>query len=169
MIGRPRKYWQSKTCVDCGVEISRVSTRCHKCANKRLIKVPRLKVIDAWFNNPNATVESIAKMFKVTPQTISNILKRADLSSKEMVWRKQHPNLCIDCGASITERATRCRLCTRKLQLSQSPIRKKVIRIRMANPCATLQQIGDEVGVSRERVRQILSRAKLPTSHYKLH
>ena len=31
-----------------------------------------------------------------------------------------------------------------------------VIETRKRNPCATLQQIGDKFGVSRERIRQIL-------------
>ena len=38
-----------------------------------------------------------------------------------------------------------------------------VIRLRKGNPCMTLKQIGDRVGVTRERVRQVLSRAGLPT------
>lgn len=42
----------------------------------------------------------------------------------------------------------------------------KVIAIRQSNPCATLQLIGDQVGLTRERVRQILSGAKLPTVGY---
>lgn len=38
-----------------------------------------------------------------------------------------------------------------------------VIRLRKRNPCMTLAQIGSRVGRTRERVRQILSRAGLPT------
>jgi len=40
---------------------------------------------------------------------------------------------------------------------------KKVIQIRREDPCLTLQEIGDKVHVSRERVRQILEKAKLKT------
>ena len=43
----------------------------------------------------------------------------------------------------------------------------KIIALRWTNPCLTLQAIGDQVGVSRERVRQILKRTGLPTKHYK--
>ncbi len=45
--------------------------------------------------------------------------------------------------------------------------RDVVIELRKINQCATLQVIGDAVGVTRERVRQILSDAGLPTAHWK--
>ena len=44
------------------------------------------------------------------------------------------------------------------------PVRAGVKRTREANPCATLQQIGDKYGITRERVRQILLHDKLPTA-----
>jgi hypothetical protein len=40
--------------------------------------------------------------------------------------------------------------------------------MRNSIPCATLQEIGNKVGVSRERVRQILSRDSLSTKHYSM-
>jgi hypothetical protein len=46
-------------------------------------------------------------------------------------------------------------------------VRKQVINIREKNLCATLQTIGDKVGVSRERVRQILDSENKPTRHWK--
>ncbi len=42
-----------------------------------------------------------------------------------------------------------------------------IIEIRKSNPCATLKQIGDKIGVTRERVRQILNENRLPTIHWK--
>jgi hypothetical protein len=44
--------------------------------------------------------------------------------------------------------------------------RELVIKKRELNPCATIQQIGDEFGISRERVRQILASENLPTRHW---
>lgn len=43
-------------------------------------------------------------------------------------------------------------------------VRTHVIAIRKKDACATLQQIGDHVGVTRERIRQILVEANLRTS-----
>ncbi len=45
----------------------------------------------------------------------------------------------------------------------------QIIAMRKNNPCATLQQIGDKFSVSRELVRQVLSRDQLPTRHYVKH
>ena len=40
---------------------------------------------------------------------------------------------------------------------------KKVTEARNSNPCATLQEIADRHGVSKERIRQVLKKARLPT------
>jgi hypothetical protein len=44
--------------------------------------------------------------------------------------------------------------------------RKLILQKRKANPCATLEEIGSKVGVSKERVRQILNSENLPTKHW---
>ena len=44
---------------------------------------------------------------------------------------------------------------------------EKVIELRTSNPNLTLKEISISVGVSRERVRQILEKNNLPTSHYR--
>jgi len=43
---------------------------------------------------------------------------------------------------------------------------EKLAKIRWTNPCATLQEMGDRLGVSRERIRQMLNKLELPTRHY---
>ena len=48
--------------------------------------------------------------------------------------------------------------------ISQAPVRKWVVNIRRGNPCAKLYQIAQRVGVTKERVRQILYDEGLPTS-----
>lgn len=40
-----------------------------------------------------------------------------------------------------------------------------IVSMRIKNPCATLKQIGDKFGITRERVRQILNKNKLDTHH----
>jgi len=47
---------------------------------------------------------------------------------------------------------------------SRHPSRVKVSRVRLDNPYATLQEIGDLCTISRERVRQILQKERLPTA-----
>jgi hypothetical protein len=45
-------------------------------------------------------------------------------------------------------------------------VRESIIKERVDNPSATLKQIGDKFGVSREWVRQVLVAGKLPTRHW---
>jgi len=46
---------------------------------------------------------------------------------------------------------------------------RRIIELRHSNPCATLQEIGNGVGISREAVRMVLNNVGLPTTHYKQH
>lgn len=43
---------------------------------------------------------------------------------------------------------------------------RNIVRMRRNNPCATLQEVGDRFGVTRERARQILEQAGEPTVAY---
>lgn len=45
-------------------------------------------------------------------------------------------------------------------------VREKVLNMRRLNACATLVEIGEKYGVSRERVRQILASEGKETHHY---
>jgi predicted nucleic acid-binding Zn ribbon protein len=40
-----------------------------------------------------------------------------------------------------------------------------LVKYRQNNPCLTLQEIGDEFGITRERARQVLSKHNAPTVH----
>lgn len=42
-----------------------------------------------------------------------------------------------------------------------------IIELRKQSPCATLQTMGDKIGISKERVRQILKEAGLPTQRFR--
>src|SRR3990167_4349568 len=70
------------------------------------------------------------------------------------VTRRKSPRLCLDCGAAIARggRPGKCRSCGKM----GAPIRLVVATIISENPCLTLQEVGDLVGVSRERVRQLV-------------
>ncbi len=48
-------------------------------------------------------------------------------------------------------------------------LRRQAARIRKANACATLQEIGDRIGVSREYVRRLLKAQSLETKGYVAH
>jgi len=78
-------------------------------------------------------------------------------------------NTCQCCG-SLFERWrkgdgnwTLAEYCQQCRYQKRSPLWASVKKTREANRCATLQQIGDKYGVTKERVRQILSREQLPT------
>lgn len=43
-----------------------------------------------------------------------------------------------------------------------------MVSTRLRNPCATLEQIGGKFGVSKERVRQVLSEANAPTKSIRI-
>ncbi len=45
--------------------------------------------------------------------------------------------------------------------------RELVIKIRNTNPCLTLRGIGEKVGLSKQRVEQILKKTGKPTKHFK--
>ena len=51
-------------------------------------------------------------------------------------------------------------------KMIQDTTKYKVVERRLLNPCATLEQIGREVGVTKERVRQILKKYNQPTKHF---
>lgn len=51
--------------------------------------------------------------------------------------------------------------------LPSNPRAEKAIAIRQANPCATLQQIGDKLNITREGVRQLLKARGIETKSYR--
>lgn len=44
--------------------------------------------------------------------------------------------------------------------------REKLAKMRWMNPCATLQDLSEHFGVTRERIRQVLNELELPTRHF---
>ena len=50
--------------------------------------------------------------------------------------------------------------------LHESSTKKRVRELRLANLCMTMSEIADIVGISRQRVFQILQEEGLPTKHY---
>lgn len=86
--------------------------------------------------------------------------------------------VCLNCGKSFpvyphVQKENRVKFCSRlcwkeykKSHYNPSSHSMKIVNMRKINPCATLEQIGIKNNVSRERVRQILDKANLPTRHY---
>ena len=42
----------------------------------------------------------------------------------------------------------------------------RALELRKTTPCLTLQEVGDKLGVTRERARQLLKAGEMPTKHY---
>lgn len=51
--------------------------------------------------------------------------------------------------------------------MDSASLKKNIVRARRNNPCATLQELGNRFGVTRERVRQVLLQEGKPTSAYR--
>ena len=52
------------------------------------------------------------------------------------------------------------------MSITLSEIDRQVIKARIDNPCATLEELAPETKLTRERKRQILNKYNLPTRHY---
>ena len=50
--------------------------------------------------------------------------------------------------------------------LKNKKLRESIVKLKKKYPCMTLRAIGDKVGVSYERVRQILNENHIPTKQY---
>ena len=42
----------------------------------------------------------------------------------------------------------------------------RALELRKTTPCLTLQEVGDKLGVTRERARQLLKAGEMPTKRY---
>ncbi len=79
-------------------------------------------------------------------------------------WQYRNPHVekyqCIDCGTAVAPASTRCRACSRKQQSGIRPGNLNAQRVVAAVESGKFKNmacIADEVGISRERVRQILN------------
>ncbi|MCK9369929.1 hypothetical protein M0R04_08495 [Candidatus Dojkabacteria bacterium] len=75
-------------------------------------------------------------------------------------------NTCIDCGKTISNnKVQRCRKCNTTFKYPNN-IRDKVIEARKLSPCALQKDIAVNLGISSNRVGQILKESNLNTKHY---
>jgi predicted Zn-ribbon and HTH transcriptional regulator len=69
-----------------------------------------------------------------------------------------NPKRCPQCNSSLWRR--------NRKEIPHGENFGKVIELRKSTPCLTLKEVGDKLGVTGERVRQILKKAEMPTYHY---
>ena len=85
--------------------------------------------------------------------------------------------ICRKCGYQWSERKgapnpINCPQCNSQLwrrnrkEIPHGENFDKVIELRKVTPCLTLKEVGDKLGVTGERARQILKKAEMPTYHY---
>lgn len=91
---------------------------------------------------------------------------------KKCGWQwfsKKTPHSCPSCYTTLWNRGRNIRK-DKKEHLIREPRRGntaiQAIALRKSSPCLTAKEIGDKLGVSRERIRQILKRDSLPTLRY---
>ena len=70
---------------------------------------------------------------------------------------------CLDCNAPISYYARRCDKCFRKAYgRKPSAVAPTALALQKQHPDWTWQRIATEVGVTRERVRQVMAKAGIP-------
>ena len=74
-------------------------------------------------------------------------------------------SLCA-CGCGLPARPRRRYVRGHQPRRPRGPASLAVVSLRQSRPCDTLAEIGSRVGLTKERVRQILAREGLPTRAY---
>ena len=91
-------------------------------------------------------------------------IEREARAIRKRLNRLLHTATCMDCGQTLSKpyclTLLRCRRCS---GLARSKRTSQALALRSQNPQLRATEIASRTGVSRERVRQILKKAGLPT------
>ena len=90
-------------------------------------------------------------------------IEREAKAIRTRLSRLLHIPTCVNCGKPLSRyhNSLRCWRCNGLARRGKTFSR--VLALRLANPQLRMVEIASQIGVSRERVRQILKRAGLPT------
>jgi len=150
--------------------------------NHALLRTQSVK--EVYLANPGITSKEIAQQLHITVDRVYQIQKQLGLKPKN---RRSTLDQSIkeiyfaDPGITVEGISNQLQISTRSayrklerlgLKLHRHPKMQllstvqAVVQMRIDNPGATLQDIGDKIGVSRQRVHRILEKHNLPTKHY---
>ncbi|MFH1485966.1 MAG: hypothetical protein ABIH46_07845 [Chloroflexota bacterium] len=118
-------------CVDCGAEISKRATRCKRCAAQAHSEAIKI----AWRRGDYAgQSEAIKAAWKRGDLGDEEHLRKLSLAMKAswesgVLGKRYEQIYCIDCGAEISPRATRCQTCEQKRRWINEGYRSHILEV----------------------------------------
>ena len=130
----------------------------------RSIKDAEVKILRELNHLPLISLRynSCLKIWIIFDDTVGNIISTTNTIIP--CFPRLIGNYCSKCGSHNSYNNKYCKHCTSELNHGDNYY--EAVKLRNDTPCLTLQQIGDKLGITRERVRQILLNQGKDTKHY---